>query len=87
MWELCNDILHHFIHAKGIILILKINQQIQAIYKAGPQALPCKLKHLLCELLENILCLPFVIKQQWVESMEVARKKKLTHDYGLYLAE
>jgi len=54
---------------------------------AGTQALPREAFHFLCTPLEATLGLPLNTKQQLVELVELAQKKKQKHEYGKYFAE
>jgi len=87
MWAHCNGILPSLATARVEIIKLMVNQQIQAIYAARLQALPCNSFHFLRAPLEVTLQLLLTTKQQWVESIEVATRKKKKHEYGAHLFE
>jgi len=59
------------------VLESTVKQQIRNIYAVDSQALPHTSFHLLWAPIDEILQLPAVAKQQWVESVGVARNEKV----------
>jgi len=82
MWAHWNGILHN-----AEILEEKVNNTIVDLYALGTQALPRDAMKLMHKSQEHMLWLPLKVKQQWIESVQVAWQQKTQHDYGQYLSE
>jgi len=76
MWEHRNGAFHHSKTAHQQIIESQINDKIQHLYVAGPQALPQDVLHFLHQPLDHQLMLPMTAQLQWVESVELAVKWK-----------
>jgi len=72
MWAHHSGILHISAQAKQVILEKKINDQICSIYKTGSHALPCDALAFIHKPREQLLQLPLLTKQQWLELVKVA---------------
>jgi len=87
MWAHQNRILHDSPWAKAEILENMVNNTIVDLYALGTQALPRDAMKLMHKPQEHMLWLPLKVKQQWIESVQVAWQQKTQHDYGQYLSE
>jgi len=88
MWAHQNRILHNSTQAKMEIVEKRINDQIHSIYETKSQTLSQDALIFIWKPKEQILQLPLVTKQQWLESVEVAMACKECHEYdGCYLSK
>jgi len=84
MWVHWNGILHNLEHAKNDILAQGV-KKISWIYDTCLQTL--LREALLQEPKESILKLPLVVKQQWIELVQVEMDQTMHHGYGQYLSK
>jgi len=87
MWGHQNKALHDAPAYCDDILNSWINEQVQALYNQGLQAIPRDAFGLFQHSLEELLQHPFMYKEQWVGSVRVAMQCKQHHEDGAYLSE
>jgi len=76
MWEHCNGALLNSQQAQQNIVKSCVNDEICACYMVGTWDLPCNVMHLMKKPLEHQFALPFMTKQQWLESIALAIEQK-----------
>jgi len=73
MWEHHNSALHNSPAAQQNIVESRVNDAIWALYAKGSWILPQDAMHFMAQLVKYQLSLPLVAKQQWLETVELAR--------------
>jgi len=77
-----NEALHSVASNQNIIKSL-VDDQIQEVYKVGMSDLPHDTLCMLHILLDLQLQKPLATKQQWLDSIQVAKDCKSRHNHGL----
>jgi len=87
MWDHRNEALHQSADYQAEILDSLIDDQIHIFYGQGPQAVPRDAIAFFNGNIEDLLQKPKHYKEQWVESVKAAIKRKKHHEYGAYISE
>jgi len=87
MWDHRNEALHNSEMYRADILDSQINDKVRQLYSHGLQEVPRDAFPMFRDPLETLLSKPLYYKEQWVQSVKAAIKRKKRHDHGAYLSE
>jgi len=87
MWEHRNAALHHSTLHQADIIESKINNQIRETFALGLRDLPRDAFPLFHDTVEELLQKPRSYKEQWLDLVNAAKRRKQHHEHGTYIQE
>jgi len=87
LWDHQNEALHNETSTQEAIVDSRTNNNIQQLFRGGPQVVPCDALTLFKGTLEELLQHSKHYKDQWVALVKAAIQQKQHHNYGAYLSE